>query len=363
MILKGNCLDKLKKLEEDSVDLLCTDPPYGYSFMNKDWDKALVSVDIWKEVLRVLKPGAFGFIMSAPRQDVLSRMIVNLSDAGFKVDFTSMYWTFANGFPKANNIGKAIDKKFGIKPIGEKDHSRFSNIDGWNNINKWYERPPATTDEAKKFEGSYGGFQPKPAVEVIIVVQKPPTESTQVGQALDNGKGITWLDDCRIPYTDTEPYTPHPRGSVESVSCPETFLGYGKDALIGSSQGRFPANLLVSDDVLDKHSKFFSLDAWAERNLPFIICPKASKREKNAGLKRKNIHPTVKPIKLMSYLITMGSREGDIVLDPFAGSGSTGVAVVNLNRKYIMIEMDADYYEILKARIHYAEEQLGFLKN
>jgi site-specific DNA-methyltransferase (adenine-specific) len=247
------------------------------------------------------------------------------------------------------------------------------------------------SDLGCKFDGAYGGFQPKPAVEVIIVVMKPMTEPTFVGQALDNGKGITWLDDCRVPYASD---------------------GDG---------GRFPANLLVSDDVLDDgkernqghwsktkttgfgefgggkseyfgvgeknvpdcYSRFFSLDAWAEKNLPFLIVPKASKREKNNGCDefedkkcrdnrkafvdnafqrgetpRKNNHPTVKPIKLMSYLITMGSRKGEVVLDPFAGSMSTGCACVLGGRKYIMIEKEAEYVEIGKARLKYYEDKI-----
>jgi len=100
----GDCLELMKELDSDSVDLILTDPPYGYSFMGKDWDKAVPSVDVWRECLRILKPGGWCFVMSAPRQDVLSRMIVNLSDAGFKTDFTSIYWAYASGFPKATNV-------------------------------------------------------------------------------------------------------------------------------------------------------------------------------------------------------------------------------------------------------------------
>ena len=105
-----DCNDGLQGLEDNSVDLITTDPPYGYGFMGKAWDKALVSVDTWRECLRVLKPGAFAFIMSAPRQDVLSRMIVNIEDAGFKTNFSSIYWCYASGFPKAMDIEKKIIK-------------------------------------------------------------------------------------------------------------------------------------------------------------------------------------------------------------------------------------------------------------
>lgn len=122
-IIHGDCLTELKHIESDSIDLICTDPPYAltseeykpdkkYSggFMNKKWDASIVSIDIWKECLRVLKAGAFAFIMCTPRQDILARQIINLQDAGFKTNFTSLYHSFASGFPKAMNIERKILK-------------------------------------------------------------------------------------------------------------------------------------------------------------------------------------------------------------------------------------------------------------
>lgn len=110
-LTEGDCLSFMGELPGNLVDLIVTDPPYGYQFMGKDWDKAVPTVEIWKECLRVLKPGGFAFIMSAPRQDVLARMIINLEEAGFKTGFTSLYWTYASGFPKAHNVGKILDKR------------------------------------------------------------------------------------------------------------------------------------------------------------------------------------------------------------------------------------------------------------
>ena len=139
---------------------------------------------------------------------------------------------------------------------------------------------------------------------------------------------------------------------------------------------RFPANLLVSDGILQNgneryggYSRYFSLDAWVDRNLaglpervlknlPYLIVPKASKKERDAGLKTFGIKPglinhhlTVKPIQLMAYLITMGSRGGDIILDPFCGSGTTCMAAQALGRKFIGIEKEDKYMEIAEARI------------
>ncbi len=426
-LIHDDCLEAMQSIPDNSLDTIVTDPPYGYSFMGKNWDKGLPDIEIFKECLRVLKPGAFAFVMAAPRQDMLSRMIIKLEDVGFKTDFTSIYWTYATGFTKAHNIGKTIDKKLEKERevIGtRKQHDIRCNGYGSKKSEFIEElKGGAVSDEAKQFEGSYGGFQPKPAVEVIIVVQKPKTQPTQVGQALDNGKGVTWLDDCRIPYSDGDKSSAGNRtatfGTQETISG-----GNGSGVWKMCKEGRFPANLLVSDDVLQHESKgalapvklgqkgfggeiygkyksggddgrsfysdketstsysrFFSLDAWAQRNLPFLIVPKANKKEKDTGCKslhehkivsmatcngtsgkpssitkgrntrRRNIHPTVKPIKLMSYLITMGSREGDIVLDPFCGSGTTCVASMLLGRRFIGIEKEAEYHDIAKERL------------
>lgn len=516
-ILHGDCIDKLKELGDNSVDCLITDPPYGYSFMGKDWDKAVPSVEIWKECLRVLKPGGFAFVMSAPRQDVLSHMIYRLGDAGFRTDFTSLYWTYASGFPKAINIGKMVDKRGGFdgmtkkrndellfvrylkenrrdisieeidkflgldkgvahffaesdsnRAIPTREHYRklkeLLNLD--NRFDKWFDgryelyeaereilstkkqsvggngiygdyknkvdiTSPAT-DQAKALDGSYGGFQPKPAVEVIIVCMKPLSEKTYVDQALKNGKGVTWLDDCRIGEGTGEKTTvqyPDIRNNNYSQGN-ESYSSKPTVEYQVESKGRFPANLLVSDDVLNdgverkstggksnkkigadnvydfgggniyksgehfndagSYSRYFNLDKWAN-TLPFLITPKASKSEKNRGLeefeekeiagkgngirrkcescgtdtligcdcegrtfsnpKKLNHHPTVKPLKLMSYLITLGSREGDLILDPFAGSGTTLVAAKELKRNYIGIEREEEYVKIINARL------------
>lgn len=423
-IIHGECLEELKKLPDDSVDLVCTDPPYGIGFMGKEWDTFKPEVikkgverssrkdatlkhtetrdkgsaamesarydhtpagarkfrewftEISIEMLRVLKPGAFAFVCIGARQDSVAALITAMTEAGFKTDFTSLFWTYASGFPKASNVGKRTGKK--------------------------------------EMQGAYSGFQPKPAVEVIIVAMKPLSEKTYVDQALKNGKGITWLDDCRVP---TNVKLSGGSGRIGGFAGKEQDnKGLSEYRVEGDERGRFPANLLVSDDVLNdgrvtksgqnnirrqegkfvehtlggagleqqshadsgSYSRYFDLDAWA-KTLPFLITPKASKREKNESLDgfeevirsdrnavknigannprnrtetaKQNHHPTVKPLKLMSYLITLGSREGDVVLDPFLGSGTTALAAKNLKRKYIGIEREREYVEIAEARL------------
>ena len=470
-IINGDSLKVLKKLEDESVDLICTDPPYGYSFMGKDWDKVVPSVEIWKECLRVLKPGGFCFVMSAPRIDVQSRMGTKLEDAGFQTNFSPIYWTYATGFPKATNVGKAVDKKLGVTPkiIGKKKAGALSGNSKFNdarqsNITKDISNPTqayksgsnigeydvtiATSDEAKQLDGSYVGYQPKPAVEVILVCMKPIEEKSYIEQAMKNGKGITWLDDCRIPYEneDDKSESQNKQSDDRGGFHGENTGVYSSGEQIGYNKpdGRFAANLIVQDDVLgipskgqqgattgkepsnykqnNSHgdykghrkameargdsgtfSRFYDLDAWwksqihklpesVQKTFPFMVVAKASKSEKNEGLddnfeeklqananyrpshleeansgsngkphgryaKTKNNHPTVKPIELMSYLITLGSRENDVVVDPFVGSGTTCIAAKLLNRQYIGIEKEEDYAIIAKARIKNVESK------
>lgn len=525
MIIHGDSKEELKKIDAESVDLLCTDPPYGYSFMGKAWDKALPDIEIFSECFRVLKPGAFAFVMSAPRSDVCSRMAILLEDAGFNINFTPIYHTYASGFPKAQNVHKKLTKdteasKHSMQELwrtivhsssptrtdnfgtslqtllenleqGEQyevhAHTRSESedstvperqlksfVEGWNNLQKtegkllrcevctlpvyllgngserrlyhgaqtsdgavsWevieqdgsctpYQSRPlgqqfgkldvicdqCATQTVRRFDGAYSGFQPKPAVEVVIVAMKPLSEKTYVDQALKNGKGITWLDDCRIPSETRENPVYGGGGDLMAIS------KGGIQEWDGSKEtvtGRFSANLLVSDDVLNdgriyktgavnvetengdntqyaytkgttkirptdsgSYSRFFSLDAWAQ-TLPFLAVPKASKSEKNrgtellpekeAGIKNdsgrgysetdpmkkvmmSNHHPTVKPLKLMSYLITLGSRPGDTVLDPFCGSGTTILATKELGRIGIGIEREQEYVDIAEARL------------
>ena len=110
-IVCGDCKDILPQILSDSIDCLITDPPYGLSFMGKDWDRAVPGVEVWRECLRVLKPGAFAFVMCIPRLDCLSRMAMRISDAGFNIAFTPIFHAYATGFPKAENISKAVDRR------------------------------------------------------------------------------------------------------------------------------------------------------------------------------------------------------------------------------------------------------------
>jgi site-specific DNA-methyltransferase (adenine-specific) len=412
-IAQGDCLDVLQGLPDNSIDLVLTDPPYGLKFMGRDWDRAVPPVDYWRLVLRKLKPGAFAFVMSSPRLDCLGEVSRRLAEAGFRIDFTPIFWATSQGFPKAENIAKAVDKRLGVcsEVVGEKGQNgaKFkltqALIDngGFNDPNRrGYQVTRPASEEAKALEGSYGGFQPKPAVELILCAMKPLSQRTWVEQALENGKGVTWLDDARIPTNETPSFQREGRNKFTGKDYNSGRLGqYDNVPYLPSDKGRFPANLLVSDAVLGDFSRFFSLDAWWHRiveerlkglpaevqgTFPFLVVPKASARERNLGLdglpevvksnlplrdgsgayvrneagdgslstrgtKTRNTHCCVKPVKLMAYLVTLGSRPDDVVLDPFLGSGTTAMACKMLGRHCIGIELEPEYCRIAKWRV------------
>ena len=382
-IMIGDCATTLKNIETESVYLIVTDPPYGYNFMGLSWDKVLPSLEALKECLRVLKHGAFAFFMCSPRIDVMSRMGVLLQDAGFETNFSMISWVYNTGFPKAADTSKLIDKRAGaereileerrkLQSYGYKGNNVYGGDIDRNGIQLI--TAPATT-EAKQFDGAYNGFQPKPAFEVISVCMKPLSAKTYIDQALKNGKGVTWLDDCKIPYAHEININQQECVHFSSVNV------YGKYTPMIKKinpAGRFPANLLVSDDALHNgiisrskygdverdtgsYSRFFDLDAWFKSKLPDeaastypnLVVPKPAKSEKNRYAENK--HSTVKPLKLMSYLITMGSREGDLVLDPFAGSGTTLEAANILKRRFIGCELDEKWKPVIEARAYMRE--------
>ena len=143
--------------------------------MNKDWDKAVPDIAIWKECIRVMKSGAFAFVMCSPRSDVQAEMVIKLKEAGFQLNYSPLYWCYLSGFPKAMNISKAVDRNLGYERemtgvdqnFGRADSGIYQmRVDGANK--KVFERhDEPSSKEAKKLDGSYAGFQPKPAVEVF----------------------------------------------------------------------------------------------------------------------------------------------------------------------------------------------------
>lgn len=282
-IVLGDCVKVLAVFPENSIDCIVTDPPYGMSFMGKEWDKALPPKEAFVQMYRVLKPGALAFVMSSPRQDLMWRMAQLLEDSGFGLQQSFINWIYSSGFPKGYDVSKGIDKKLGaertefkqINPFPDGGaRKQFGVRDLNNNI---YDRGDAgnlvdmkdgmlnvslpATDEAKKWDGWRSVAGLKPAFEVIFMVQKPITESTIVENVLKWGTGAMNVDDCRIPFKDVEDEKEsvdknrhEDFNSNDGVRVPTIGI-YGGDNRppinYDSTKGRFPANVLVSDGALD----------------------------------------------------------------------------------------------------------------
>ena len=395
----GDCIEILKTLEDNSVDSIVTDPPYGIGFMNKEWDnpqkhKELIDretkrsqerfeegkspvkggfskgvqpglpiggakegrwfqewCELWaKECYRVLKPGGHMLSFSAPR--TYHRMATAFEDSGFQIRDQIM-WVFGSGFPKSHNIGKAIDKIQGNERevIGEYETS-IPQITPWQDVDRFESKNQQTKGNGE-WEG--WGTALKPAHEPICMARKPLSEKSIALNVLKHGTGGINIDDCRIGLEDKQ-----------------------------NDGGRFPANIMFDEEA----GKI--LDEQSDKASRFFYCPKVSKKERNAGLEdmedrpsqlnsggigrktsvekrletngenaptTKNHHPTVKPIALMEYLIKLVTPKGGTVLEPFMGSGSTGIAAKNLGMSFIGIEKEEEYFEIAKQRINGSNER------
>ena len=464
LILNGDCIEKMKELQGNSVDAIITDPPYGLEFMGKEWDsfKSKGQGDGWQkagkpsmekfngkndwhskprpafrghtlehwhnmqqhffefgqQALRILKPGGFMLIMGGTR--TYHRMTCGIEDAGFEIRDTIM-WLYGSGFPKSLNIGKQIDKINGDdrKIIGYKEpfgrEGRKTPMGFGEGLYDGKTCPPLKPIEESHSEWEGWGTALKPAVEPIVVARKPLSEKNVALNVLKWGTGGINIDDCRI---GNETMINRPAGNKEGGSSLNmSVVGMPQDAKETTSQGRFPANIILDEEsgkILDEQSgiskssdairknnqtmqiygkynpcegKGFSDKGGASR---FFYCAKASKSERNFGCeemeqkdsrkedgssksleifsnqytessgnptgrgitsKRANNHPTVKPIKLMEYLVKLVSKEGATVLDPFVGSGTTMIACIKLGRIPIGIEKEEEYIKIANARI------------
>ena len=373
--LLGDCLEKLKELPDNSVDSVVTDPPYGLAFMGKRWDYDVPSTEIWREVLRVLKPG--GHLLSFGGTRTYHRMVVNIEDAGFEIR-DQIQWLYGSGFPKSLDISKAIDKAAGAERevTGKKStYRKPQSPNGWDCTKRAEFESAPSTDLAKQWQG--WGTALKPANEPIVLARKP-----LIGTVAKNvevyGTGGLNIDESRV---SADGYSSG--GQNKSIAFGMNGLT-DKQPRCDGSQGRWPANVLFDESaaaMLDEQSgvskspskrKVFSSanavygdfkndlkyadDGFGDSGgaSRFFYVAKASKRERNAGLENiTNGHPTIKPQKLMQYLIKLVTPPKGTVLDPFMGSGSTGVAAVSLGFDFIGIEREQEYLEIAKRRIDF----------
>jgi len=456
-ILNGNCLAVMPEFPSEFIDSVVTDPPYELGFMGKSWDRSGIAynVEVWRECLRVLKPG--GHLLAFGGSRTYHRLACAIEDAGFEIR-DQIQWIYGSGFPKSLDVSKAIDQAGGLSPREQSDllrnkreRARFtrealaqkvgctvSSVRDWeegraravgraieyiipspeyrakladvlgytadervivgagNGSRSLYETGhrgiaygAATTDSAKQWDG--WGTALKPAHEPLVLARKPLI-GTVAENVLQHGTGGLNVDGCRIEIESTDDIyakNPHTLGTIGANG----IYGDGKPTLYEQGKGRWPANVITdgSDEVLagfpdsesrphagaqlsgngthggwkrEAHKKEYP--KWSPHcdsgsAARFFYCAKASKADRNEGLgEARNQHPTVKPASLMRYLVRLITPPNGTVLDPFAGSGSTGKACAFEGMKAILIEKEIEYCELAMMRTRRSQEALKF---
>ena len=368
LLLNGCCRKQMKKLQRQKimVDAVVTDPPYHFNtiverfgkegsapaqfgtdgafkrastgFMGKEWDGGDIAFDpmTWSLCLGLLKPGGHLIAFSASRN--YHRMAVAIEDAGFEIRDQIM-WIYGSGFPKSHNIGKQVDKIQGNERevVGKgKPMSSLGVLhdDSWESDSNYNETKGNT-----EWEG--WGTALKPAHEPIVLARKPISEKSIADNVLEWRTGAINIDGCRIESEDVSvdrKKVVRKSRSGDGVWTNENsgMKAEGSEFADADPRGRFPSNLIHNGIDTD----------WAR----YFYCPKVSKTERNNSA-LQNTHPTVKPIELMKYLCRLVTPKGGTVLDPFMGSGSTGMAAKDEGFDFIGIEKEREYYEIAEARI------------
>lgn len=349
-IIHGDCLEVMRAMDADSIDAIVTDPPYGLSFMGKHWDHGVPGVAFWDAALRVAKPGTYLLAFGGTR--TYHRMACAIEDAGWEIH-DCLCWLYGSGFPKHKS-------------------------------------------------------KLKPAYEPIVMARKPAPRATPLN-----------IDACRIegPPSGLKPYTrnvgqresqaanhlhvtftDHPAGRWPANVCCDEDAAAAIDAQSGERRGMASQRDFVLTPGTtggQTYGKGIGRIEPGEREgyndtggaSRFFYCAKSSRREREAGLDgfaarqvnhiaqaktngsgnlqngtglvtpTRNHHPTVKPVALMRWLVRLVTPIGGTVLDPFAGSGTTGIAAVQEDRSFIGIENEKDYVPITDARIRRVADQ------
>lgn len=418
-VIAGDCLEVLKGLPDACIDTLITDPPGGISFMGKDWDSNKGGRDQWiawltavlTECYRVLKPGAMALVWAIPRTSHWTGTAIE--NAGFEIR-DQIFHLFGSGFPKSHDISKAIDRAAGAerevigKYMAPRQAERGTYRDEWPATVYYSEKtvpnaPSANvtitapaTDSAKTWQGY--GTALKPAAEIWWLAMKP-IQGTFAANALEHGVAGLNIDGCRVPVGNDEPNKRGATGPMNgdaALNCYSNGL-YNHTRPATLTTGRWPSNVVHdgSPEVLAEFARYGESKssnrprkrqvftskgakggAFGNHNAPFhghnghsygysdtgsvarfFYCSKASKQQRNKnGV--NNDHPTVKPLELMEYLCNLTRTPfGGIVLDPFAGSGTTCIAALKTGRYFLGIELNENTAQMARERI--AETQIG----
>lgn len=249
-ILVGDCLEKLREIPENCISAVVTDPPYELGFMGKKWDQQGIanSVEMWREVLRVLKPG--GHLLAFGGTRTYHRMTCAIEDAGFEIRDT-LCWLYGSGFPKSLNISKAIDAAAGAeREVTGVDPNFRSRVHSEAVYSGGQSRPQhltaPSTDLAKQWSG--WGTALKPAHEPIIMARKP-FEGTVAANVTKWGTGGINVDGSRIHNGPSE------GGSISGATALGQGSGWNKhnnrttEIDRSMAEGRWPANVILNEEA------------------------------------------------------------------------------------------------------------------
>lgn len=394
VVFVGDCVDVMRAMAPDSVDAIVTDPPYGLGFMGKKWD-TYKDFEGWTQrwaeaAYRILKPG--GHLLSFCGTRMYHQMATGIEKAGFEIR-DCIQWIYGQGFPKSMDVSKAIDKMMGVDRtvVSRRETGQEG---GWNTEqgNSGYKGSwdvtVATSEEAKQWDG--WGTALKPANEPIAFARKPLGEGTIAANVLKYGTGAINIDATRIEYDESEGIDfsvareqKPTDGVVPGAFGVERLVGTGIKIKQHKEEGRWPSNIILGHhdecDEIGCHEQ--CAVAYLGEQARFFYVAKASKSEREEGLRGRvpctrcgqidsthhdlgkgkkkcvrNDHPTVKPVSLMAYLTKMVAPPNGVVLDPFLGSGSTGVGAVREGFRFVGIELDPHSADICRARIEGAME-------
>lgn len=446
-VIHGDCREVLRQFPDDHFDSCVTDPPYeltggkkggsgeaslnldspagrsristGGGFMGKEWDSTGVAFDpaTWREVFRVLRPGAHLAAFGGTR--TYHRMAVAIEDAGFEIR-DSLHWVYGSGFPKSLDVSKAIDKAAGAEREGTGVFSDNGGLKSGHSVliggglpSQHREITAPATDAAQQWDG--WGTALKPAHEPIILARKPLAEKTVAANVLAHGTGALNIDGCRVKHASEadriESETKNQHADFGSAARQNHVFGDMSQEPPGNydgSAGRFPPNILLTHNAdcngicapgcpvagLDGQSgistatggsgsgstalgqgsgwnthnnrrteisrmgdtggasRFFPQFTWdLLYDLPFMYCAKAPKKER-PSVERMTSHPTVKPLSLMKWLVRLITPPEGVVLDPFAGTGTTGQAARDEDFGYVLIEREPDYIKLISKRLY-----------
>jgi DNA modification methylase len=414
----GDCLEVLRGMPAASVDSVVTDPPAGVGFMGREWDSDRGGRGPWiawlaevaGEVLRVMKPGAHALVWALPRTSHWTATA--LEEAGFEVR-DRLTHLFGSGFPKSLDIAKQIDGKDGRLGWESPNAGKYGGAGNGSALPGTKRQPNVEvnleTPEAAAWDG--WGTALKPGGEDWWLVRKPLSERNVAANVLAHGCGGINVGACRVEHNERCRPMDAQKNGLHNEKLRQG--GRHKPVLELKPAGRWPANVILSPEAaeeVDQQSGVLSAGCAPERrhtpktehvyeggwrmDCPpgqgrsvggasrYFYTPKPDREERNRGcgtlptrqkhrvnpgglehdprwgpVPAKNTHPTVKAVTLMRWLCRLITPPDGLCLDPFMGSGSTGVACVEEGFRFIGIEREAEYLEIAAARIGHAAFQ------